>query len=61
MRDIEEDKRRGRVLNTPPPGFNPARYASYQVYENVNTGQRIPSEQFTGVNRPVPVRPPYYD
>lgn len=49
LRDIEEDRRAGRVLFQRPAEFNPNRYVSYQVYENVNLAQSIAPEQIQGL------------
>ena len=59
------DRQKGSVLNTPPPGFNPSRYQSFQVYESVNTNQRIPGTQMVNVGQPNinsnVTQPKYYD
>ena len=51
LRDVDEDRRRFGASNVRPAQFDPRRYVSYQVFENVNIYQRIPAEQirtFTG-------------
>lgn len=45
LRDVDEDRRRWGATNVRPPMFDPRRYVSYQVFENVNIQQRIPAEQ----------------
>jgi hypothetical protein len=45
LRDVEEDRRRWGATTVRPPQFDPRRYVSYQVFENVNVYQRIPAEQ----------------
>jgi hypothetical protein len=41
LRDIEEDRKRGKILNQRPADFNPSRYVSYQVQEQVSVGKPI--------------------
>ena len=45
LRDVDEDRRRFGASNVRPAQFDPRRYVSYQVFENVNIYQRIPAEQ----------------
>ena len=49
LRDVDDDRRRWGASNAPPAGFDPRRYVSYQVFENVNIHQRIPAEQVRGL------------
>jgi hypothetical protein len=39
----------GRVLTQRPADFNPNRYVSYQVYENVHLNQSIAPEQIQSI------------
>ena len=45
LRDVDEDRRRWGASTVRPAQFDPRRYVSYQVFENVNIYQRIPAEQ----------------
>jgi hypothetical protein len=54
LRDVDEDRRRWGASAARPAQFDPRRYVSYQVFENVNIHQRIPAEQiqrFRGATR----------
>lgn len=47
LRQYEEEKRRGRVFTQRPPEFNPNRYASFRVSENVLVDRPIDQESFS--------------
>ena len=49
LRDVDDDRRRFGATPARPAQFDPRRYVSYQVFENVNIHQRIPAEQIRGV------------
>ena len=51
LRRYEEEKRRGRVFTQRPAEFDPHRYASYKVYENVQINQPLNEEHFSRVAR----------
>jgi hypothetical protein len=51
LRQYEEEKRRGRVFTQRPAEFNPNRYASFRVYENVRVNEPLDEQHFSRVVR----------